>query len=495
MKTRTLGFTLSCLISSLFFSTTPSWAADIQVYFNNPVAAPAVRVDLQQVTIGVINSANSTLDIAIYDLDLVDIANAIVEAKNRGVTVRLITDEDNNNLNLANAPAFAVLDAGGVEWIDDTEDGSAGSGLQHNKFIIVDGTKVLTGSTNFTQSGMLGDLDINGQLVNQGNANNIVVIASTQLASVYTTEFNQMWGDGPGGLNDSLFGLPKIDHELEITYTDVENIRVDVQFSPKSSTQYAGSTLDNMQNYVSAATSRIHIAQFVFSHQDIADRMQEQHSLGAEVKAIGDNSFYGRYYSEMNDIAGVVVLNPSGLPEVDSVTGAPNNAWTNPGESYRDGLMPDDKLHHKYLILDDVVLTGSHNISTAGAFTNDENMVIIHDANVAAQFEGEFVMRFCEGSGQACPNEAPPAPPVCTEIGGTWEGVVFSGEEVCATLDIANNATLTQLDIDIALDVRAANNIITDREIISMDQLELVSYVGASAMGKLKDYIPIWLSL
>jgi len=434
------------------------------------------------------------LDVAIYDLDLVDIAAAIVNAKARGVTVRLITEEDNNPLNLENEPAFFVLDAGNVPWIDDTEDGSAGSGLQHNKFIIVDGARVLAGSTNFTQSGMLGDLDINGQVVNNGNANNIVVIQSTQMAAVYTTEFNQMWGDGPGGLQNSLFGLSKVDHVLETVYTDNEGIRIDVQFSPKSSTQYAGSTLDNIQTYVSQATSRIHIAQFAFSHQDVADRMEEQHDLGADVKAVGDNSFQTRYFSEMNDIGGVVVLNPNGVEEVDSVTGAPNNAWTDPGQSFKDGLLPNDKLHHKYLILDDVVLTGSHNISTAGAFTNDENMFIIHDTTVAAKFEGEFAMRFCEASGLSCP-VVEPVTEVCNEAGGTWEGVTFTAEEVCGTLDIANNATLTQLDIDAALDVRAANNTIAGRAIISMSQLATVSYVGTSALTKLKAYIPVWKAI
>lgn len=478
-----------------FLPTMNASAGDIEVYFNNPVAAPAVRVNLEQVTVDLINSANTTLDVAVYDLDLVSIATAIVDAKNRGVVVRLITEEDNNSLNLENAPALAVLDAGNISWIDDTEDGSAGSGLQHNKFILVDGATVLTGSTNFTQSGMLGDLDVNGQIVNQGNANNIVVIKSTQLASVYTTQFEQMWGDGPGGLQDSLFGLSKVDHELEVTFTDVEGIQVDVQFSPKSSTQYAGSTLANIQNYVSLASSRIHIAQFVFSHQDVADRMEEQHNLGAEVKAVGDNLFFSRYYSEMNDIAGVVVLNPSGVPEVDSVTGAVNNAWDNPGQAYKDGLMPEDKLHHKYLILDDSVLTGSLNISTAGAFTNDENMIIIHDATVAAQFEGEFAMRFCEASGEACPVVAPPPAPACSELGGTWEGVTFTGDEVCVTLDIANNASLSQLDIDAALDVRAANNIIAGREITSMSQLAAVSYVGQSALNKLKAYNIVWAAL
>lgn len=460
-------------------------ADDIKTYFNHQVNSPAVQANLENEIINVINSANQTLYMAVYDLDLPGIANAMVAAKSRGVDVRFITDED--NIGAENTEALTILNDGGVPWVDDTENGSSGSKIQHNKFIIVDGATVLSGSTNFSQSGIHGDLDSSGNLTNSGNDNHIVVIESTQLASVFSNQFNVMWGDGPGGAQDSLFGLGKPDHSLETVYTTNDNIRIDIQFTPQSSTVYAGSSLDNIEGYVQSAQNRIHMAQFVISAQDVADEMELRHDAGVEVQGIGDSSFFSRYYSEFMDMSGIAKLNNNDEYETDSFTGAPNNVWDNPADVRIASMDGGDKWHHKYVIIDDLVITGSHNISGAAAFGNDENVVVIHDVETATEFEGHFSRAFCEaGNEPECDTPAP------TYEGGTWEGITFTAQEVGVVMDIVNNATLTQLDIDAAMNKRAAENIIADRPIDNMEQLEAVSYVGSAAMQDLKDYIASW---
>jgi phosphatidylserine/phosphatidylglycerophosphate/cardiolipin synthase-like enzyme len=48
-------------------------------------------------------------------------------------------------------------------------------------------------------------------------------------------------------------------------------------------------------------------------------------------------------------------------------------------------------MHHNVLIVDDAfVTTGSINFSHSGMETNDENLVIIRDPELAAQYEAEF---------------------------------------------------------------------------------------------------------
>ncbi|WP_232365148.1 phospholipase D-like domain-containing protein [Salinimonas marina] len=462
-------------------------ADDIQVYFNAQVNSPAVQANLETKIVDFINQSQHTLDVAVYDLDLPGIANAIVNAKQRGVAVRVITDND--NVGAENAEAYSILSDGGVAYIDDTADSSAGSGLQHNKLVVVDGRYVLAGSTNFTQSGIHGDLDSQGNLISDGNDNHILIIDSLELAAEVTTQMDLMWGDGPGGLSNSLFGLSKPDHALTTVYTTDDNIRIEVQFTPQSSSNYQGSGIDTTANFVSAGLTEIDIAQFVISAQDIADAAELPNNNGAIVRGIGDSSFFYRYYSEFQDMLKNVVLKDDGTEEVDSFTGAANNPWAQPADMrVASHLMGGDKWHHKYIRVDDKVLTGSHNASGAGSFTNDETILIIHDAQTAAEFKGHFDLAFClSGSEQNCTGT--------TYQGGTWEGVTFTSEEVAAVLDIVNNASLEQLDIDAAMNKRAAENIISARPIDSMDQLEAVPYVGNAAMTDLYDYIPTWNAL
>ncbi len=369
---------------------------DVKVYFNQTVFQPANQANLEQVVIDFINQATTNIDLAVYDFDLASIAQALVNKHQKGVQVRFITDND--NIGPDNQAVLTLLSSANIPWIDDRADGSAGSGIQHNKFVVVDNRYVLTGSTNFTQSGIHGDLDNSGNLKNDGNTNHVITIESTQLANIYTQQFNEMWGDGPGGATDSKFGLPKTDHTLQTVYTDNDNIRIDVLFTPKSSTQYDGSALDVLADYLGGAQNRIYIAQFVFSAQVLADTMEVRHDAGVEVKGIGDRGFLYRYYSEFLDLAGRETPKDDGSFEVDNTTGHSNNPWANPAEVKVATVKEDDKFHHKYWVIDTIAVTGSMNASAAGAFTNDENIIFIHDKKIAEQFVGEFNKRFSEAT-------------------------------------------------------------------------------------------------
>ena len=361
---------------------------DIQTYFNYPSPLNPAS-DLEQVILDFINAAEISIDLAVYDLDMESIATALAEAHNQGIKVRIVTDED--NLGTENQAAYSLLDQHQVPWIDDTADGSKGSGLMHNKFIIVDQTRVLTGSTNFTHSGIHGDLDEAGHYQGTGNVNNIVTIESPALAEIFTNEFNQYWGDGPGGELDSKFGLSKVDHSVQTIFTETDGIQIDVQFSPQSKTKYEGSTLETLENLFLSANERIYIAQFVFSAQVLADAMQTRALTGTEVKGLGDRSFFYRYFSEFLDLTGESRFNDKGEYETDAATGHLNNPWNIPAEAYHAIVSEHDKFHHKFFVVDDKVATGSHNASAAGAFANDDLVLIIHDEEIANKFANEFL--------------------------------------------------------------------------------------------------------
>lgn len=487
---------LAMLASTSLFSSASVMADDIQVYFNAAVNAPAQQADLEAKHIALIDSAQQTLDMAYYDIDLEGIADAIIRAQQRGVAVRIVTDND--NVGGENALVQSMFDKAGILWIDDTADGSSGSGLQHNKWTVVDGRHVMFGSTNMTQSGVHGDLDENGNLISDGNDNHIVIVDSYELAAQIDQQMDYMWGDGPGGATDSLFGLNKPDHTLTTVYTTNDRIKLEVQFTPQSSSTrngggYVGSGIYTTAQFVGTATGEIDIAQFVISSQDIADAMEPLSANGVKIRGIGDSSFFYRYFSEFQDMSGNVILKDDGTEESDSFTGAINNPWETPGQMRVAAVAGGDKWHHKYFRVDDAVLTGSHNASGAASFTNDEMIVIIHDKTTAGEFKAHFNTSFCfADGGDEASCLATPEP---VYEGGVWEGHTFTGGEVALTLDLVNNATFEQLDVDAGMNKRAVDNIFAARPIESMDALADVSYVGSAAMEDIKLYLPTWAEM
>ena len=75
---------------------------------------------------------------------------------------------------------------------------------------------------------------------------------------------------------------------------------------------------------------------------------------------------------------------------------------------------------------------------------------------------------------------------------GTFEGVGFTAKEVTVALDLINNAPQSLLDVDAALDARAAQHIVDARPIHSLTDLAAVSWVGPSAMRKIHGFLPFW---
>jgi hypothetical protein len=69
---------------------------------------------------------------------------------------------------------------------------------------------------------------------------------------------------------------------------------------------------------------------------------------------------------------------------------------------------------------------------------------------------------------------------------GTYDSVTFSVNEANAVLQIVNLASGPELDDEIALDSRAVDAILQNRPILSVLSLSDLSFVGASALNKLK---------
>lgn len=361
----------------------------IQAFFNQSEASVYTEPyrgitrhgdNLEQVIIDSINQATATVEIAVQELNLPRIAQALVESQQRGVQVRLVLEND--YAEAAGVEALQILDQGQIARIDDTADGSKGSGLMHNKFVVIDGRWVVTGSANFTYSGIHGDADV---LQSRGNANVLLRIDSEAIAQQFLQEFNRMWGDGPGGSPDSRFGLQKT--PLPVQPITLPTSTLSLQFSPVSpSAPWPSSVNGLIGRTLSQSTRSIDLALFVFSDQPIANQLALQSQKGTEIRTLIDPGFAYRSYSEALDMLGVAIPNQHCKIEDG------NSLWPVPIQSVGMPKLPvGDKLHHKFAVIDNqTVIVGSQNWSHAANAKNDETLMVIRNSTLAAHFNREF---------------------------------------------------------------------------------------------------------
>lgn len=300
----------------------------IQVYFNQNQATiyedpyrhfKRKGDNLEQQIINAINQAQSTVDLAIMEFRLPNVAKALIAKHNDGVKIRLLID-NNYNKTLADyasaeiakmnphdkaalaelkrypADALAWLRTSGIEIKDDTSDGATkGSGLMHHKFIVVDEKTTIISSGNLTTSDINGDFS---NLESRGNANNLVVITNnTEVAQAFTDEFNYMW--------QGLFKSRK-PYRPPLT-TSVGSGTITINFSPAPKKQAVEMTSNGIISfYLQQTTSSAHIAVFVYSAQTISDTLGEVRERGIEdIKVLVDPDFYKQVYSKAYDALGV----------------------------------------------------------------------------------------------------------------------------------------------------------------------------------------------
>jgi phosphatidylserine/phosphatidylglycerophosphate/cardiolipin synthase-like enzyme len=116
-----------------------------------------------------IQKANSTIHILIYSFTLDIVRDALIQAKNRGVDVKIVMEKENWN---GSGSEYMALKNAGINVRLDSN-----SHLMHDKVAIIDGHIILTGSFNWSAAG------------NTDNDENLVVLDSQTWASAYETQF------------------------------------------------------------------------------------------------------------------------------------------------------------------------------------------------------------------------------------------------------------------------------------------------------------------
>jgi phosphatidylserine/phosphatidylglycerophosphate/cardiolipin synthase-like enzyme len=415
---------VTALVLLLLSSAVPVFAQQdsssvewLKVYFDMPsdhsAALPGNKNRDKQDLIGtlqtLIDSAQSSIDLCIFDLENPRISKALVKAKKRGVQIRIVTDNDNrdNSPNL-DSLMWSQLGKSGIMSIDDDgdiymPDGSihdhsltGHSYYMHDKFAVIDygdenpnNDYVWTGSTNLTYTA-------------EYNTNNVVIIKDHEVARTYTNEFNQMWGSNTTTPDPSKarFHKDKKPHKQHTFF--VGKTRVEIYFSPENRGHNKPNIAKRLVKLIDQrANQEVDFLSFAMSPSYPMSQTLWQLSAKGKIKLQGviDHLFYAIYKHK-----GVM--------------------WASAGATRGNRMILGSnelrKLHDKVAIIDGqnptspgegIVITGSYNFSKSANRDNDENLLIIYSNKIANQYYQAFqgVMNRAQGKTR------PPSPPISTK--------------------------------------------------------------------------------
>jgi phosphatidylserine/phosphatidylglycerophosphate/cardiolipin synthase-like enzyme len=305
----------------------------IQIYFTDPTARRAknYRGGPDEILATAIDQANLSVDVAVYNLNLWSVRDALIHAHKRGVVVRMVMESDN----MDSQEVLEIKDAG-IPIIGDQHEG-----LMHNKFVVIDRFEVWTGSMNFSIGGAYKD------------NNNLVRIQSSKVAEDYTSEFEEMFIHrlfGPDAVADTPY--PKL---------NIDGTPVEIYFSPDDK------VAARIVALIKGAQESIFFMMYTFTSNDIGNAIMQQAQAGLNVAGVMDDT------------------------QVISSQGTEYDPFMQAGLNVRLDGNQNGLMHHKVIIIDQkIVITGSYNLTASAEENNDENVLIIFSPEVAAKFMQEF---------------------------------------------------------------------------------------------------------
>jgi len=322
----------------------------------------------------VLNDKSLNLDMFAYDLNEPDVIGILLKLAAQG-RIRIILD--NASLHHGTPPKpedqfeslFRKAATGGAAILR----GKFGR-YAHDKVLIMrqgdTAEKVLTGSTNYSVTGIYV------------NSNHVLVFNDAQVAATYASVFEESWNDGaskPKFVKSQFSGKT-------FSFLSRGVPQMSIAFSPHAP-DVAESLLGGIAQRIEQEGTQsktegsvlFAVMQLTGSNSAVLDALQKVH---ANEKIFS----YG-----ISDSPGGIELYAPGNARGVLVTGKPGPTILPAPFDQVAGIGAGHQIHHKFVVCgfntdDAVVYCGSSNLASGGEANNGDNLLAIHDQDVATAF-------------------------------------------------------------------------------------------------------------
>jgi phosphatidylserine/phosphatidylglycerophosphate/cardiolipin synthase-like enzyme len=361
-----------------------------------------------------IESAQKTIDIAMYSYSDAKISAALDAAVDRGVTIRFIHEEGGKDQRLADLAARAASKSGKLEGAG--VDVRYVNKIMHHKFMIVDGPREAAASAK-TAKLVTGSANWSNSAATRFDENTLFVSGNEELTLRFQREFDLMWehtrdfagrdpaleqGHSSLSITDALITDKPNEH---VFFTSTNFTVRDTTFSSSG----ANTVADALVAAINGATSSIHVASGHLRSRPVAEALiaKKRSNAQLDVRIYLDSQEYiakSTHDMQVDDLEECLA---------NATTEAKKRLCTDRGflfgyqaaadggidvrykyYAYRWDHSYAPQMHHKYMVIDGKDLyTGSYNLSDNAEHETFENMTVWKGSENAAlvkAFETNF---------------------------------------------------------------------------------------------------------
>jgi phosphatidylserine/phosphatidylglycerophosphate/cardiolipin synthase-like enzyme len=291
--------------------------------------------DLEGEVMARLAAATKQIRLAFFNIRLDAVRDLLAQKVKQNVDVHVVLDKKTQDLEYNTMDEELVKAGVPVTLVENT---SATEATMHDKFTVVDGSLVMTGSANYSQTALhVSDEDL-------------ITFEDPALAARYLDEFDELVA---GGADPS---PPYTGQSLQAWMGPEDDLG------------------DRVVAALDAAKSTALVAMFEINTKAIIDALLAAKGRGVVVVVVLDKK-----QAAEPTATGDETLAAAGIPVVLAL---------NTGNEVAE-------MHSKLLIVDhQVLLMGSYNWTNLGTYYNDENLVIVNNAHLAARAEGKLAELF-----------------------------------------------------------------------------------------------------